>query len=388
MKRNVWLYLLTLAMTLGLSSCSDDGIDSKDGTGNINGTNGTTYIGLSLRVPSGTLSRASDDQDYNYQGSYSGYIGVDHLDLYLYSADGKTQLMAKRFATLGTDFTLEIKNGQESVQIAAPFQTTPGEVLGVVVINCFNPLVGVSGGGTDIFKQVLYKNIFRTDNYDNLQGDGYSGNTQVSTGISIAKVSDTDAIVDPTDNVTNVYKETIIMSGQSASPFIIQDNVSREDVITGRMNVLTMDVTKIVSKAIVTYGTTAQMKLEEPLGTISNVTYSIAQGGNSGYLFKRSTADGYPMSWGFEFVPGPTSDYASNAAAYYEYDDLKNTTRAVAAMPTAANASPRCLSDAKHPPVWSRYRFFGLQKREYGIRTDQSEIHARPYDYIQRRNPG
>ncbi len=359
MKRDVWLFLLALALTVGLGSCSDDRDDSIDPKGNINDSelNGTTYVGLTLRVPAGTMLRAgaTDDQDYNYQGSYSGYIGVDHLDLYLYSADGTTQLMAKRFTTLGTDFTLELKNGQEFIEIAAPFKANPGEVMGVVIINCNNPLAGVSSN-TDIFSEVIYKNVHRSTDYNSLLGDGYISGTQVSSGLIMSTVSNTDYITDPTDGRTTVYKETIIMSGKSDNPFIIQDNVSREDVITGRMNVLTMDVTKIVSKAIVTYGATAQMRLykdpngpqipaagweDNVYGTISNVTYSVAQGGNSGYLFRRFTPEGRTMSWAYEFVPGPATgnDYGSNASTYYEYGDLNNTSRIVPLMPNGVNVA-------------------------------------------------
>lgn len=352
MKRDVWLLLLTLVLTLGLGSCTDDGLDSKkNDTDNVDVTKGTTYVGLSLKVPSGTFTRA-DDENYNYQGTYSGYIGVGSLDLYLYTADGTTQLVAKRFATLGTDFTLSLKGGQEYIEIATPFQTNPGEVTGVVVINCDNSLAGASS--SDIFDDVIYKNVTRSDDYRSLFGDGYMSGVQSSSGISLARVSRSDSIVDPTDNTTIVYKETIVMSGRTDAPFTIQDDVTKDDVTTGRMNVMTMDVTKVVAKAVVTRGENTQLYLyKDPngpklpaaggqdnlYGTISNVTYSVAQGGNAGYLFRRFAADGTTVTWGYDYVPGPSTgnDYSSNAVNYFEYGDLKNAARAVPVMPSTTN---------------------------------------------------
>lgn len=335
MKRDLWLFLLALALILGLGSCNDEGFEPGVPDPEIAGT---TYMGLTLRVPAGT--RATDDGDFNPAGTYDGYLDISRMDLYLYSAADGNLMWSKKF--LKEDLVFPQNVGQDLIKVAAPFKAVPGEVIGVVIIN---------GGDmttvpqtVDAFQDVVYKNARRSTDFKRLIGDGFLGTTQItagSAGFTVATSSDTEKITDPKDGITEMYKEFITMSGQS-NPLIIEDEMTQQDVYNG-MNTLSMEVTKIVAKAIVT--TTAAMEIKNDdnstYGIISNVTYSVAQGANAGDLFRQSAPDGRTMSQGFNFIPGPGAgfDYNDNAAQFFEYGDLLNTTRTVNIRPAAANVA-------------------------------------------------
>ena len=360
MKRDVWIFLMALVLTAGLGSCSDDKIDSQnDNTGDPE-INGTTYVGLALRVPQAATLR-DDSQDFNYIGAYTGYMGIDKLDLYLYTADGNTQLMATSFVTLGTDFTMSVKNGQQYVELASPIKTNPGQVLAVVILNSQFPLMPATQP-ISTFQASTLRNIQRPD-ANTIIGDAYRSETLVASSIPIATISNTNYIISPTDGVTMMYEETINMDGMSAIPFTIQDNVSKADVQTGRMNIISVDVTKVVSKAIVTStaGTTIDNTASGGTikGTVSNLTYSVAQGENRANAWRQFTTDAsgnvWTMTYSYNWVPGPAVSYTSQASTYYEYLDLLVTNRAINPLTVAVTPSLGAMPGVYLMPVTHQY---------------------------------
>ncbi|GHS99729.1 hypothetical protein FACS189421_10710 [Bacteroidia bacterium] len=263
---------------------------------------GTTYMSVSLRIPQQSRLRAAEDPNYNSVGKYAGVTVIDHLDIYLLSGDGQVTLDQRRLSYLNNDFAFSSNSdGSDLIQLAQPFKTTPGDKQLVVVINCPH----------DLMTTVPDTNYLYT----------LSSTLPLS---SLARVDSSTTVITP--DGSKIYGDVLVLSGKTNQAFTIEDGVSEQDVISSGKNTIDINVTRIPSRAIVT--TTAPANVVNSngvtLGTISNITYSIAQGTNQVYLFPHTNADNTTYTWGYDYVPGPTVDYATLATTYYDYSDLVN----------------------------------------------------------------
>lgn len=297
MKQKVWSFLMAFFLLAGFTACNnEDDVKQPEEV-----QKGTTYMSLSLSLPKQSKLRAADDPNYNYVGQYSGVTVIDHLDIYLLSGDGQVTLDQRRLLASNQDFAFNSNpDGSDLIQLAQPFKTTPGDKQLVVVINCPH----------DLMTTVPDTNYLYT----------LSSTLPLS---SLARVDSSTTVTTP-DGLT-IYGDVLVLSGKTSQPFTILDGISAQEVISSGKNTIDIDVTRIPSRAIVT--TTAPANVVSngvTLGTISNITYSVAQGTNQVYLFPHTNADNSTYTWGYDYVPGPTVDYATLAATYYDYSDLLN----------------------------------------------------------------
>lgn len=275
---NFKIYLLAI-ISIGFLACSND----KDSDGG-NPSKGTpTYVSLSIALPSANGTRALPE-DYNPDGKYEGNDGIETLDVYLLDiAERSTE--AKRFTKS------EISSTGSVVSTSQPFRTTSGRKVVYVVLNSPKPL-GV---------------IAPTDN-DLIAVAGLAKQVTVS----------------------NVTYDVIMMNGRANA--VIEPDITSQAVINGQ-NRISVQMTRIASRAIVT--TTASPNILNSagatIGTLSNITYSIAQGANQVYFLGQTNN----VTWGSDFIP-TTTDYATTATKYYDYADLL-TPAAVPAKPTPAD---------------------------------------------------
>lgn len=265
-----------VALSLGLVACSSD--DDVDSTNPASET-GNTYVSVSLNLTSNKQQKALPE-DYNPAGTYEGFNLIRTLDLYMTSSDGTVQ--AKRFAAndLSIDGAL--------VTLNQPFRTTSGNKTIHVVLNSPSAL-GTSAPAIGDLWDVA----------------------------GLASVQNEDG----------VNWDVITMTGRTASPVNILPDITQQAATEGA-NKVSVNVVRLASRAIVT--TTASTELTDQagarIGTISNVTYSVAQGTNKVYAYGNIIIDSGSnttvfQTWGTEYVP-TTSDYATEASKYYVYSDL------------------------------------------------------------------
>ncbi|GAB6119381.1 Mfa1 family fimbria major subunit [Dysgonomonas termitidis] len=304
MKRKLWSFLTALFLLTGFTACSSD-----EGTGKEETVpRGTTYMGLSLSLPQSRSTKAADDPDYNAVGQYSGVTELATLDLYLISSDGATLLDARRFGQ--SDFLFGGNaDGSDAIKLTTPFKTIPGDKRLVVILNSPGPLLTA------------------------IPGDDYL--YTLSSGLplsSLARIDRSTSVTTP-EGLT-IYADLLTLSGKS-NTFTIQDGISAEEVTASGKNMIALDVTRIPSRAIITTSASADVINTDgiKLGTVSNITYSVAQGAKAVYLFPQANADGSTRTWGSDYMPGVGVDYTSTAANYYDYTDLQNLTDTVPVKP-------------------------------------------------------
>lgn len=259
--------LFAVAITLGFAACS-----SKDDKVEVTppSAKNKTYVNITIALPGANNSRALPE-DYNPDGTYEGNDLIKTLDLYLVGDDGTTE--ARRF-----DQT-EIAISNNLITPSEPFMTSPGVKTAYVFLNSNEPLASTAPSPNDLI--------------------AISGLAQVENG-----------------------QDVIMMSGQSTATTILPD-IFKEDVVAGQ-NRIALNVTRIASRVIVT--TTASNSLMDnegnTIGTISDLTYSVAQGTNQVY---RCAQDNY-VTYGSAWIPTTVDSYTSTANQYYDYSDLSNST--------------------------------------------------------------
>jgi hypothetical protein len=287
MKQRILYYFVLLTLLVGITACNNDDLKNDDDLEK------TTYMGLSLFFP-GESGLKAEPEDYNPKGYYAGNTVIETVDIYLLSGDGSTLLDRGRYG-IG-DFGFRQEAGVDMMRLNTPFKTTPGNKQMIVIVN--SPEALSTTIPSDTYRYTLT-----------------SGGGSLSLS-DLADVSTDPISVDPS---SGAYGDMLVLSGKTTTAFTIADDVSSQEVISNGNNVAHVDVTRVPSRAIVTSTAPAAVGT---LGTISDVTYSVAQGANSVYLFPQKTS-GAISTWGYAYVPA-SSDYQTTATQYYDYSDLNN----------------------------------------------------------------
>jgi hypothetical protein len=281
---------------VSFGACSSDSDNDKAGKGK-----GTTYLSIVIGFPKeGQGELRAGNSDYNPAGTFFGRTWLNTIDLYILSADGSTLLGSQRYSATDIVYTLDAQ-GNAIVEPKDPFLTNSGDKIVYVIINSPQPLLAAAPTATDY--------------------------------LSIAGGSPTLADLASVQGGLDL----VMMTGQSGVTGIA-GGVTADDVKAGK-NRVKINATRIASRAIVT--TTAPANVVDKngilLGTISAITYSVAQGGNAVYY----TPDTLTYkTWGYDYLPG--ADYAATALQYYDYNDLLNTTDVVPANPSTPS-DPRAF---------------------------------------------
>lgn len=280
---------LAFVLGIGLVACSnDDNLETTAPT-----ETGNTFVNVSIKLNTSQGEKALPG-DYNQDGTYEGIDIIKNLDLYMVSPDGTMEV--KRFAA--TDLSID----NNILTLNQPFRTSPGSKQIFLIVNNPNALGTTAPAQNDLWDIAGLASI------------------QSDSGLEW---------------------DVITMTGRSVSPITIQPDITQQAVTTGANN-FSFNVTRLASRAIVT--SSAGTDLNDPngvkIGTISNVTYSVAQGTNKIYFSGQAVANGNTgtfnfTTWGSDYIP-VLGDYATQATKYYVYSDL-STPAAVPAKPADDN---------------------------------------------------
>lgn len=261
------LTILVVAMGAVSLSCSES---KEGGSGVAEGI--PTYVNFEITLPGTMVGRAAPDlpEDYNPDGTYEGNDGIETLDIYMRSSDGTIE--AKRFLDddIASDGTV--------IYPSEPFRTTSGVKTVYVVINDPNPLE------TTITSE----------------------NTLVDTD-GLARYVTRDGIT----------YDVITMTGK-AENVTIEPDIPVTGVTAGE-NRVAVTVNRVASRVIVTISRNASETLEDEdgniIGTVSNVTWTVAQGTNKIYWIEQPNF----ITYGYDYVPVLGDYYGGDAVTYYDF---------------------------------------------------------------------
>ena len=306
------LFLIaTIALGLGFVACNDsDVVSSGDNDAKAN-----THVSVTLSM-STTNTRALPN-DYNYIGEWAGQDKINTIAVYL--VDG-TSVNSKSFTVgAGQDYEASTVDGKITLVPkleTAAIKTTAGQKTVFVLVNGATDVVNHLSNITVVaqFEDAYQKVALALAN----EGNATVSNTSAS---KLAKVEDVDAERKDVITMTNVAPATI-----NVLPNIAADVTIGADAGEAAKNRVSLEVERAVARVMVTIanadsfivpvnGTTDQTTL----GTITNVTWVLAQGENSLFVQRKTDWATPNYAW----VPGVgNDDFIEQAGDKYDYSGL------------------------------------------------------------------
>lgn len=281
MKRILSIGAASLALILGLTSCkkTSNGADLPE--------EGSTYVAVSLSFPAET--RALPD-GYNKAGTWDGKDHIEKVAIFVVG-DGVVstgQYEVGDFEPLASSVLKPkkaIKTTKGMKKVYALVNGTP-EIINKLALS-----------NADAFERAFTEEVVKLEN---------SGANKNSVSTSASKVARYD----------DAKGDVIVMTNSENAMLEVEDNVKEAQAIAGTKNLAHVKVARATARVIVTtkaktYEVTRPVTGEK-IGTISEVTWVLAQGENSLYIQGKGAPD----------FRTPKFDYKPAAANYYTKDDV------------------------------------------------------------------
>ena len=272
------LFLIaTIALGLGFVACNDSEVVSQGD----NDSNANTHVSVTLSLHAKT--RALPD-DYNNIGKWGGKDKIETIAVYL--VDGSS-VTAKVFNVgPGLDYEFTQSTGQlVPKKEEAAIRTTAGEKKVYVLING-KPEVVSHLNKTPVaeFEDAYQKNALELDN-------DYSTATPETSASKIAVKNGVD-------------NETIVMTNVNPATLTVLPNITAAETIAATpKNRVSLEVERAVARVMVTKEKETYI-IPDPntdgatnLGTISDITWVVAQGENKLYVQRKSNWNTPSFDW-------------------------------------------------------------------------------------------
>ena len=304
--------LVMIAIGLTFASCSDDNVSAGTET-----NTGNTNVAVSLSLSLGNSGTRALPEDYNYVGKWAGKDEVKTVDIYLVDAT-KATVSHTTFDVTAGDYTVSAATDGSKTVLLTPkkaIKTTAGAKAVYAVINA----------STDITNALNVATIKTTA----LALANSGSSTTVST--SASKVA---GVVNSKDVIAMTNSEDVTLNVQ---PNITSDQTLAAAAGDATKNRVGVKVERASARVMVTTDqTTYNVKSGNVVvGTVSDITWVLAQGENS--LFVQHKAD--YMTPNYAWKPGTDADYYTNAGGKYDYSGLfenKNNKKGGTTVPTLA----------------------------------------------------
>ena len=263
---------------------------------------GSTYVSVAINLQSSLRAGdSSDDKEFGYKGTWNGKDAIEKVDVYVVGdgevSYGQFSLNDFKIGKATDDTNITIKPNKAIL-------TTPGAKKIYALINAPEEIT-----------KTLEKSMPAHFN------EAYA---KAVEGMKTAQVAR-----------ANAEKEDVIMMSNSAECDVtIEDGVTKEEAIAGTKNCAKVNVQRVVARVILTTTKdTYDIKLQDGtvLGTISNITYAVAQGEKTFYISQQRNKAGSIITPGYSFLPlvdGAHPDKLTNYAEQektYDYSDLHST---------------------------------------------------------------
>ena len=288
------LGLLTIGL-VALTSCKKDEKEPQK-------NEGTTYVSVAINLQSSLRAgKSDDDKEFNYKGTWNGKDAIETIAVYVVG-DGEVSYGQYTRA----DFKIDKATDDTNITIKPnkAILTKPGTKKVYALINAPEEIT-----------KLLEKSMPAHFN------EAYAKAVEGMTTAQVARA--------------NGEKEDLIMMSNSAECKIeITDGVTKEEAIQGPKNLAKVDVKRVVARVILTTTKDSyDIKLQDGtvLGTISNITYAVAQGEKAFYISQQKDKAGSIITPGYKFLPAVNPADKSKLTNYaeqektYDYSDLHAT---------------------------------------------------------------
>lgn len=305
------LMLAVVALGVTFTACNND---LPEGPTSPDEKDYNTHMSVSLKLDANSGSARStsendNDEDYNYVGEWAGADAIDNIVIYL--VDDAVQ--REEFSSADYDIENEVYLKPKA---SAAFKTVAGVKTVYVVIN-ENALVKaeLTGASATGFP-AAYAGILELEN------SGTNNATVVTSASKLATVNNDD-------------KDVIVMTTVKPHTIEIKANITKEETLSANrgdvaLNRASVDVERAAARVLVTIsdlaaGTSSYEVKDrvsgDVIGTLTNITWTVAQGENKIYLQRQDT----PVKWAtpsYDWVPSATGDFITEAGGKYDYSPL------------------------------------------------------------------
>lgn len=291
MKKLSKLFLMGLVtLGLGFTACNNDDIDVPDQE------KGNTYVSVALKLGSGATTRALPN-DYNEVGEWAGKDKIKNITIYV---SDMSSVVTHNFV-VGEDEDYVVEGNFLKPLPPAAIETTAGPKKVFVLVNATEDAldqIAAAGIGHNAF-EAAYAAVLKLEN------SGTAHDAVETSASKIAKVETGNDVI----MMTNVEPKTIDVA----------PNVDKAATIADEKNRFKIDVERAVARVMVTTAKDSYNVLdgETTIGTISNITWVLAQGENSLYIQRKN--DWATPNYGWK----PTTNakyWDATDGAYTKYD--------------------------------------------------------------------
>lgn len=312
--------LVAVAIGLTFASCSDDNVSGGTGT-----NTGNTNVAVSLSLSLGNSGTRALPEDYNYVGQWAGKDSIKTVDIYLVDATKATVSRTTFHVTAGDYTVAAAKDGSKTVLLTPKkaIKTTAGAKAVYAVINA----------STDITNAL---NVATIPEFDT---------AFKTTALALANSGSSATVSTSASKVAGVVnsKDVIAMMNSEDVTLNVQPNITSDQTLAAASgdstkNRVGVKVERASARVMVTTEqTTYDVKSGNvKVGTVSDITWVLAQGENS--LFVQHKAD--YMTPNYAWKPETDSAYYTDAGGKYDYSGLfenKTNKKGGTDVPTLAN---------------------------------------------------
>lgn len=272
MKKQFFAAAMILALGAGFTACSNDDLGKNEGKEVAQ--NGTAYMSVSFTLPAPATTRAEADPARYQYGKWNGQDKIKSVKVYVFQTEGGATTLEKMVELSDAQLRLDQKaTGDVKVSANEAFKVKPGDKTVYVVVN---PTASVNlpeaVGGTLADFETAYKKV-------NVGTDATKAKYFPTADVTETRASEV-ASVEGNDDV-------ILMTGEKTTINVV-DGVTQQEAISGTKNQAKLTVERAVARVVVTKGANdfdikgdnpmTNEKDETVLATLTNITYTVAQG--------------------------------------------------------------------------------------------------------------
>lgn len=290
----ILLGLLTVGL-VALTSCKQDRTEPQK-------NEGTTYVSVAINLQSSLRAgTGTTDDEFNPKGTWNGKDAIETIAVYVV---GDGEVSYGKFSLNDFDIVKATDDTNITIKPKNAILTKPGTKKVYALINAPEEIT-----------KTLEKSMPAHFN------EAYAKAVEGMTTAQVARA--------------NSEKEDLIMMSNAAECEVnIKDGVTKEDAKKGPENLAKVNVKRVVARVILTTTKPSyEIKLEDGtvLGTISDITYAVAQGEKAFYISQHKDKAGSIITPGYGFLPLVDADNPSKLTNYpeqektYDYSDLHAT---------------------------------------------------------------
>lgn len=294
--------LVMIAIGLTFVSCSDDNVSAGTET-----NTGNTNVAVSLSLSLGNSGTRALPEDYNYVGQWAGKDEIKTVDIYLVDA-AKATVTHTTFDVAAGDYIVSAATDGSKTVLLTPkkaINTTAGAKAVYAVINA----------STDITNAL---NVATIPEFDT---------AFKTTALALANSGSSATVSTSASRVAGVVssKDVIVMTNSEDVTLNVQPNITSEQTLAAASgdatkNRVGVKVERASARVMVTtVQTTYDVKSGSVVvGTVSDITWVLAQGENSLYVQRKPDY----MTPNYAWKPNADTDYYTNAGGKYDYSGL------------------------------------------------------------------